>query len=291
MPALDPKLDIVFTMLFGGRAASGALESMVAALLDLPTPVPVTVSESGQDPESPRDLVLDARVELPAGDINVELRCTRRHGFRNRALYEWGQLFARKFSRGNGGLVPLCPIVFTTQREIEVPRLHHVFRFLEIHDDTRLSDAFEMHLVELPKLADEDAAGRARPAVLKWARFLAASTDDERREAAAGEPPITAALDALLALSQDDVARRMARQREMELKAHDFELAEARQEAWEEGELKGRAAAVLQVLAARGFDVGPALRDRVFACKDKGKLDRMLQQALVLQPADGPFAP
>ncbi len=47
-----------------------------------------------------------------------------------------------------------------------------------------------------------------------------------------------------------------------------------------EGEARGKAGALLQVLAARGLDISDDARARVLACQDLTRLDAWLTRAL-----------
>src|SRR5690606_35079518 len=60
------------------------------------------------------------------------------------------------------------------------------------------------------------------------------------------------------------------------------EVLEARGEARgrAEGKAEGKAEAVLRVLAARGFAVAEAQRQRISTCTDLGQLDRWLERAV-----------
>jgi hypothetical protein len=56
-----------------------------------------------------------------------------------------------------------------------------------------------------------------------------------------------------------------------------------------EGEAKGKAEAVLAVLAARGLAIPDAVRARVMACADDGVLDAWIRRAVVVASSDAIF--
>lgn len=63
-------------------------------------------------------------------------------------------------------------------------------------------------------------------------------------------------------------------------------LDAVRDQARDEGEAKGRAEAVLSVLAARGIAVGGDVRTRILSCGDLPTLERWLQRAVSAASAD-----
>jgi len=58
-------------------------------------------------------------------------------------------------------------------------------------------------------------------------------------------------------------------------------VAEGRTEGLAEGEARGRAHAVLRVLAARGIDVTDLERERILGCPDLALLDAWLLRAVI----------
>jgi hypothetical protein len=111
--------------------------------------------------------------------------------------------------------------------ELPGTRFHSTFRVLEIHDGTPLSDALEIHSVELPKLRPAAETDPEDGALTLWGRFLAAETDEERREVAMRNPEVDKANEALERLSLDPSVRELARCREEALLLYRMELGEA----------------------------------------------------------------
>ncbi|MCU0694725.1 MAG: Rpn family recombination-promoting nuclease/putative transposase [Polyangiaceae bacterium] len=172
-------------------------------------------------------------------------------------------------------------------------RLHSVFQVLEKHDHQRFSEAFELHMVELPKLADPEATRAASPAVQRWARFLAARSDEERPQVAKEDVMVVEANKLLDELSADESVRKLAHDRGLGLKFYKLELVEAREEGRAEGEARGeargRADAIMQVITARGLRLTPAQVERLRTCTDLAELDRLLRRALSIETAQQLF--
>jgi hypothetical protein len=62
-------------------------------------------------------------------------------------------------------------------------------------------------------------------------------------------------------------------------------VAQGKAEGKAEGEADGRAHAVLRVLAVRGADVPPAIRERIVSCRDVALLDAWLARAVTATSA------
>jgi len=93
--------------------------------------------------------------------------------------------------------------------------------------------------VELPKVPPHTPAADS-PAVLRWSRFLAASSDDELEQLAMTDPDLRDAKTALENLSRDPTARRLAEERERAAWNHRYTMAQQRKAGRQEGLLAGR---------------------------------------------------
>ena len=121
------------------------------------------------------------------------------------------------------------------------------------------------------------------PELIRWATFLAATTDEELRALAMKDPVLQQARDALERLSADPKARVLAEQRELALISYHLDMNKARKEGVAEGEARGRAeglsAAILAVLSARQIAVSEEQRERISSCTDLALLDEWLARA------------
>ena len=89
-----------------------------------------------------------------------------------------------------------------------------------------LTDHFELHLLELPKL--RQALDRNdEPSLAAWGKFLSATADEDLETLAMEDPVLKQAKDALDRLSADPAARIRAEQREMALFSHELGLSRA----------------------------------------------------------------
>ena len=101
---LDPKLDVVFKILFASEQNRDLLISLLTAVLRPSSPI---VSVEVLNPEMPKELVtdkgavLDLRVRLAdARLVDVEMQSSVHEGLRSRALYYWARMYCSQLGPG-----------------------------------------------------------------------------------------------------------------------------------------------------------------------------------------------
>ncbi len=101
---LDPKLDLVFKMLFGAPENRDLLRSLLEAVLNPTSPIrEIEVLRSDLPTEGVDDkgIALDLRVRLANGEqVDVEMQTQPRPAQRQRALYYWARLYGGQLTRG-----------------------------------------------------------------------------------------------------------------------------------------------------------------------------------------------
>ncbi len=254
---LDPKLDIVFKMLFGRPENRELLVSLLDAVLHPPSPISSVQVESelGKETVEDKGVVLDLRVALEDGQqVDVEMQTQPRLARRERALYYWARMYGGQLGRGQGyDALRRCVVVqILAFREPQEGRFHSVFRVSEARSQRTFSDHFELHLLELPNLIT-DVTANEEPTLAKWGKFLEASNDEEREALAMTDPVLRKAKDALDALSADPDARVLAEMRELAQKPYQVDLGKAHREGFNEGKAEG-----FNEGKAEGFNEGRA---------------------------------
>jgi len=257
-PTLDPRLDIVFKLLFAHPKRKHLLLSLLQAVLQVPVQDATVLNpEITKEAVHDKGIVLDVAVRLGDGRmVDVEMQADSRPGFRRRALYYWARLFGSQLTPGQlyTSLKPVISVVFLNYREISNDMLHSVFEMRERKTAEVFSDALQIHAIELLNLrvlgADELLA---EPELVQWARFLAADTDEARRALAEEDVVMKQATAELELLSADTDTRELAKQRELALLTYQFELTAAREEGEARGEARGR-----EEGEARGREEGEA---------------------------------
>jgi predicted transposase/invertase (TIGR01784 family) len=296
LSVLDPKLDVVFKLLFGSEKNRDVLISLLTAVLKPHPPiglVEVLNSEIPKEAVLDKGIALDLRIRLLDGSqIDVEMQSDRRPGFRKRALYYWARLHGSQLERGGEytGIRPTFLVVFTDFVDTDSARLHSIFKVIEVHDGSLFGEDLALHLVELRELermSDEESLQEAE--LVHWARFLAARTDAEIEEAAMGHPMVTKAKGSLEELSASPDVREMARTREMALLTYKIELGEAREEGKAEGKAEGTAVSLLTILSVRGLETPEELRLKILRCQDNEQLVEWTRRAVTAASLDEIF--
>jgi predicted transposase/invertase (TIGR01784 family) len=235
-PTLDPKLDIVFKLLFAAERNRHCLIALLTAVLKPATPIlSVTVlnAETRRETVVNKGAILDLHLLLASGEhVHVEMQLAAHAGLRERGLYYWARVYTAQLHRGDSysRLKPTIGIFILAFSELEGERYHSIFRLLEREDHTPLSDALELHIVELSKLPKGPPRDAEDP-VLRWARFFAARSHTEREQLAMTDPDLQETQRALQRLSEDPLAQQLAFDRELELNSQQYYVEAACQKA------------------------------------------------------------
>jgi predicted transposase/invertase (TIGR01784 family) len=259
---LDPKLDVTFKALLSRPGNGELLVSLINAVLQPSAPI---ISVTVLNPELPKDLaddkgaLLDALVRLSDGrQVDVEMQSCSRPGLRKRALFYWARMYASQIGRGqpHTELEPCVGIFLLNFNELPCTGFHSKFRVIEVSSHEPFSDALELHMVELPKLAECDI--KSELDLVHWARFFAAESDDELEELAMQDSTMRKAKEALEVLSADPSARELARQRELGMIGYQLDLQASRSQGIREGETKAMRDSVARLCAVLNieFDQG-----------------------------------
>ena len=299
---LDPKLDIVFWMLFGAEQNRELLISLLNAVLNPAVPieeVEVLPAQPERLAVGDKNIALDVRMRLQGGEqVDVEMQSQRRPALRERALYYWARLYVGQLQRGDPyTALRRCVVVLITNfPELASQRFHSIFQVQERYGGEPLTGHLELHLLELPKLAS--ALDRNdEPNLALWGKFLSAVNDEELEKLAMEHPVLKQAKAALDRLSADDVARLQAEQREMALLTFEAGMAAAREEAERkgrrEGQLEGRAAGnaemLLRMLTLK-FGPQPASVAERLASASQAELLRWAERVLSAETLERVFA-
>jgi predicted transposase/invertase (TIGR01784 family) len=209
-------------------------------------PVPIA-SVTVLNPELPKDLaddkgaLLDVLVRLGDGrQVDVEMQSCSRPGLWQRALFYWARMYAAQIGRGqtHTELEPCVGIFLLDFNELRGAGFHSKFRVIEVSTHEPFSDALELHVVELPKLAGCEIG--SEPDLVSWGRFFAAESDEELEELAMQDPVMRKAKQALEDLSADPSVQELARQRELAMIGYQLDIAAARKQGITEGLAEGR---------------------------------------------------
>jgi hypothetical protein len=308
MRLLDPKLDVVFKLLFVRHPE--LLRSMLEAVLGR------SVAEyTILNPEIPgemavdRSVVLDVRVVLADGlRVDVEMQLEASRALPARLVYYAARDYSDQLRRGDEftELTATVVIVWLVEPlQPLVPQFHSVFELRERSTGQLFSDQLCFHLLQLahlsggelpaspptpPGLAPSSASPNTQ-ATRRWGRFLTARTDAELDALAQEDPTMLSAKQALEELSQDPTASRLARERADSLKLYEMSLRRAARDAKAEGKAEGKAETVLAVLSARGLAVSESARAQISTQTNLSVLERWVVRAATAASVDEVLAP
>jgi predicted transposase/invertase (TIGR01784 family) len=254
MPArklLDPKLDIVFKLLFTNPQNEHLLRCFLEDFLQPDTPI---IRVEVLNPETKRRgaferAIVDLMIALDGGKrAHVEIQLQMRPGFVERSLFYWARSFTGQLEPGVSfsSLKPTTGIFVLNYRELPGNYYYSVFQLREQSRHTPLTDALALHYLELPKIPRQLLTALDAEPVLKWGAFLSARSAEELHAFAMTDPILREAEAALEHLSDDPIAREQAYRRELEV--GDFNrLLELERE---QGEAEGRIQGEVDALAA-----------------------------------------
>jgi predicted transposase/invertase (TIGR01784 family) len=247
---LDPKLDIVFKMLFTDPRNRDLLCRFVQDFLQPATPIAdieVLNPELRRVSPGERGAEVDLLVCFDGGKrAHVEIQLSPRDGFIGRSLFYWARAFTRQLSRGApfSDLEPTTGIFILDYHQLPTEQYYNVFQLTERSRGTELTDLLCLQYLELPKIPRDLLAAQPGPAVLKWAAYLAARSDEELAQIAMTDPTIHDAVTALKRQSEDPDAQEAAYLRAIEVSDFNARLlkqrAQGRQEGIAEGIVEGR---------------------------------------------------
>ncbi|MDD3880566.1 MAG: Rpn family recombination-promoting nuclease/putative transposase, partial [Syntrophomonas sp.] len=182
---LDPKVDLAFKKVFGSQENKSILLSFLNAVLSWTGEqqiVDLKILNPYLEPENIDDSVgiLDIKLQLENNDlVDVEMQIGNLGNMERRSTYYVCRMFGdQNISSGRyqdlNRVIAINVLDFIRIKHIK--RYHTIFRLRETQDNIDLTDAIEIHFIELPKLKLE-MASYANP-LDRWVVFLKGGWDD-----------------------------------------------------------------------------------------------------------------
>lgn len=205
MPLMDLKVDFAFKQLFGRPGNEPILIAFLNAALKRSEAQQITSIELRNPELGPRYMedkksILDIHARTLDGTrINIEIQLDNRYDMERRTLYYWSCIFSDQMQKGMAysELAQTITINILNFRYVRASNQYH--STYHIYEDTErfpLTDALEIHFMEIPKLM---VAWRNRivnpheDRLVRWLLLLEAAEDDEIRselEAIAMSDPV-----------------------------------------------------------------------------------------------------
>lgn len=188
---IDLKIDYAFKLIFGKTGNEPILMAFLNAALKLPrdnqiTSVQLLNPELDKDFKDDKKSVLDIRALTTEGiQVNIEIQLANRHDMDKRTLFYWARMYTRQMREGMAyqELAKTITINILDFRYIKETRSYHsVFRLFEVEEGFELTEALEIHFMELPKLLVKWREGLISPredALVRWLFLLEGSEDEE----------------------------------------------------------------------------------------------------------------
>ncbi len=184
--------------------------------------------------------ILDVRVILN-GDVqlDMEIQVAKFLFWRERSLFYLSKMYSDVILTGEGyhvlgkcihvGILDF--ILFEEDEEF-----YSCFHMWEDKRRRKYSDKFEIHIVELPKVAEHEYP---ETALLKWAKFLNAEKKEEFEMAAKTDPHIRKAYEQLLHMSEDGNKRLIYEARQKAIYDYNTQVYSNWHSGYEQGEKNG----------------------------------------------------
>ncbi|QSO54904.1 PD-(D/E)XK nuclease family transposase [Alicyclobacillus curvatus] len=202
---MDLKIDFAFKALFGSPGSEPILIAFLNAALKRSesgeiTSVDLINPELGPKYMDDKKSILDIHARTKDGTrINIEIQLANRHDMEKRTLYYWSCIFSDQMQKGMSysELAQTITINILNFRYVRATeRYHTTFHLYEDTDQFLLTEALEIHFMEIPKLLTnwrKRTVNLHEDRLVRWLLLLEAAEDDEIRdelETIAKEDPV-----------------------------------------------------------------------------------------------------
>ena len=243
---LDPKVDFVFKRIFGDERNKDILVHFLNSIFEsanepLIESVEILNPYLDKDALTDKMSVLDIRARTTTRTlINIEIQLWNAGDMQKRTLYYWAKLYAGQMEEGDPyrTLQKSITVNVLDFNTIENEQYHNVFHVREDKTGLLLTDALEIHFLELRKLRNELLKPEQR--LVRWMLFLSSRSKENMEELAKEDPAMRKALTTLEFLSQDEEARQLYEARQKALHDYASAIGEARDKGRTEGRVEGR---------------------------------------------------
>ena len=183
---LSPKLDVVFQILFGEVGSEEITKDLLSTILD----------EQINEIDLNQNIVLRRRTledKMGVVDVlakinnneycNIEMQIVDHKNSKKRTLYYWAKKYTQGIQKGghyNNLKRTICVLIADFELEgLADMNFHSKWKIFEVSERKKvLTDDFEIHIIELPKIRKEKAGGKEEK-LLEWLSFL---EDPESKE-------------------------------------------------------------------------------------------------------------
>ena len=244
---LDLKNDLVFQELFGNPKndkITGHLLSLILKREIHNVDLDVNKRMLGNRPDSKTGR-LDIRVKFNDGeDCNIELQVLPYKYMAERMLDYWGSMYGNKIHKGQDYkiLKPSISILianYNLEQLNQIEKYHTIWNLREEeYHNIILTDNIEMHILEIPKIKDNEIL---KDELVQWLKFIENPENKEVQKFMCENKYLKQAREELAYLSGDPDFQRLLESRAGFLMDMDMLQDQVREEGLAEGRAKGLA--------------------------------------------------
>ena len=238
-----PKNDFAFKMLFGDERNKDILIAFLNSVLNEKIEhISLLNTELKREFIEDKHGILDVRAVTDKGiNIDIEIQLLKTKYMPERTLYYWSKMYIEQLKSGDkfSKLKKTITINILDYKSINSEKFHNCFHLLEDDSGLKLTDAIEVHFLEMPKLHERKDLD-VNDNLIQWMMFLDSETKEGFDVLAGKNKEIEKAYNILQVISKDDEARAIYLAREMALHDEVTRLEEAEEKGIEKGLEKGR---------------------------------------------------
>ena len=284
---LSPKLDIVFQILFGEVGSEEITKDLLSTILD----------EQINEIDLNQNIVLRRRTledKMGVVDVlakinnneycNIEMQIVDHKNSKKRTLYYWAKKYTQGIQKGNDYndlKRTICVLIADFELEgLADMNFHSNWKIFEVSERKKvLTDDFEIHIIELPKIRKEKADGKEEK-LLEWLSFL---EDPESREVAGymeKNKNMKQAKEKLNTLSADEEMRILAELREKAIRDEKSLKEGSYNEGHANGLKEGRAEGIAEGLAQRNKENAKKMKERGYKMEEIMEITNLTRQEI-----------
>ena len=210
--------DVIFKLIMGTENSIELLTDFLFAVLNLSPDEYDEIIISNpfllQDYKGDKLGILDVKLKLKSSKIvNIEIQVEPMPFIESRILFYVSKLVTEQIGEGEqyDKIKRVISIIITDHHLIKgSEKYHHHFGLYDIESKILLTDALEIHTLELPKARKVfDSADAQNDRLLDWMKFFDIKTEEELKMVAKKSPIMKKATLRLLELSADEKARQL----------------------------------------------------------------------------------
>ncbi|MEG2832338.1 MAG: Rpn family recombination-promoting nuclease/putative transposase [Bacilli bacterium] len=242
---LSPKVDFVFKRIFGNEKHPDILISFLNAVMkpkDLIESVQIRNSDIEKEHIEDKYSRLDIKAITNKGEyINIEIQVKNEYNMIKRSLYYWSKMFENQIVEGDNynKLAKTVCINILDFKYLKNDKFHNAYRLKEINTNEELTDAMELHFIEIPKLRKLDDSEEISDMLEAWVAFIQNPDSEVVEKLEMSKKEIKEAKSELVRMSGDSKERYMYEKRKESILEKVSLIESAEQKGIEKGLREG----------------------------------------------------